>query len=90
MCVSAGWKCVLVGCIVCAGGIHPVSTHNLYLYSGNRHNHMKENTFIGDALYSDMISREKQLTVNSNNTVQPVALMRLGCLFPSPPSRRGE
>ena len=51
---------------------------------------MKENTFIGDALYSDMISKEKQLTVNSNNTVQPVALMRLGVFVPKPSKSQGE
>lgn len=35
-------------------------------------------SFISDILYADIESKAKELTVNSNNTVQPVALMRLG------------
>lgn len=51
---------------------------------------MKDKTFIADALYSDMVSKGKQLTVNSNNTVQPVALMRLGVFVPKPTKSQGE
>ncbi len=32
-------------------------------------------SFISDILYADIESKAKELTVNSNNTVQPVALM---------------
>lgn len=51
---------------------------------------MTDKSFIADALYSDMITKEKQLTVNSNNTVQPVALMRLGVFVPKPTKTQGE
>lgn len=51
---------------------------------------MTDKSFIADALYSDMITKEKQLTVNSNNTVQPVALMRLGVFVPKPTKSQGE
>lgn len=51
---------------------------------------MTDKTFISDALFSDMESREKQLTVNSNNTVQPVALMRLGVFVPKPTKSQGN
>jgi len=51
---------------------------------------MTDKSFISDALYSDMITKEKQLTVNSNNTVQPVALMRLGVFVPKPSKSQGE
>lgn len=51
---------------------------------------MTDKSFIADALYSDMIKKEKQLTVNSNNTVQPVALMRLGVFVPKPTKSQGE
>lgn len=51
---------------------------------------MTDKSFIADALYSDMVSKEKQLTVNSNNTVQPVALMRLGVFVPKPTKSQGE
>ncbi|CAJ0993601.1 RepB family plasmid replication initiator protein [Pantoea sp. Nvir] len=51
---------------------------------------MIDKFFIADALYGDMVSKEKQLTVNSNNTVQPVALMRLGVFVPKPTKSQGE
>ena len=51
---------------------------------------MTDKSFIADALYSDMITKDKQLTVNSNNTVQPVALMRLGVFVPKPSKSQGE
>lgn len=51
---------------------------------------MTDKSFISDALYSDMVSKDKQLTVNSNNTVQPVALMRLGVFVPKPTKSQGE
>ncbi|HBL6074235.1 TPA: protein RepA, partial [Escherichia coli] len=41
-------------------------------------------SFISDILYADIESKAKELTVNSNNTVQPVALMRLGVFVPKP------
>ncbi|ENQ1546141.1 RepB family plasmid replication initiator protein [Salmonella enterica] len=43
---------------------------------------MANNNFITDILYADLENKEKLLTVNSNNTVQPVALMRLGVFVP--------
>lgn len=39
---------------------------------------------ISDVLFADIEKKEKELTVNSNNTVQPVALMRLGVFVPKP------
>lgn len=51
---------------------------------------MTDNKFIADILYSDLINKEKELTVNSNNTVQPVALMRLGIFVPAPPSAKNR
>lgn len=51
---------------------------------------MKDEFFIGDVLYADIENREKQLTVNSNNTVQPVALMRLGVFVPKPSKSAGD
>ncbi|HHA1396946.1 TPA: protein RepA [Enterobacter hormaechei subsp. xiangfangensis] len=51
---------------------------------------MTDEYFISDSLYGDVESKEKQLTVNSNNTVQPVALMRLGVFVPKPSKSLGE
>ncbi|HHA3594151.1 TPA: RepB family plasmid replication initiator protein [Salmonella enterica subsp. enterica serovar Newport] len=51
---------------------------------------MTDNKFIADILYSDLIKKEKSLTVNSNNTVQPVALMRLGIFVPTPPAAKNR
>jgi len=51
---------------------------------------MIEEHFIADGLFGDMDNKEKQLTVNSNNTVQPVALMRLGVFVPKPSKTAGE
>lgn len=51
---------------------------------------MIEESFIADALYGDTENKQKQLTVNSNNTVQPVALMRLGVFVPKPTKSVGE
>ncbi len=45
---------------------------------------MKNNNFLPNFLYSDLEEREKALTVNSQKTVQPVALMRLGVFVPKP------
>ena len=47
-------------------------------------------SFISDILYADIESKAKELTVNSNNTVQPVALMRLGVFVPKPSKSKGE
>ncbi len=46
--------------------------------------------FISDVLYADIESKAKELTVNSNNTVQPVALMRLGVFVPKPTKNQFE
>ncbi|EGC0267554.1 RepB family plasmid replication initiator protein [Salmonella enterica] len=46
---------------------------------------MTNNKFITDILYADLEKKDKLLTVNSNNTVQPVALMRLGVFIPVGP-----
>ncbi|EDL8065280.1 protein RepA [Salmonella enterica] len=51
---------------------------------------MTDNKFIADILYSDLLKKEKALTVNSNNTVQPVALMRLGIFVPTPPGAKNR
>lgn len=51
---------------------------------------MTDESFISDVLYADITSKAKQLTVNSNNTVQPVALMRLGVFVPKPSKSKGE
>ena len=45
---------------------------------------MKDNKFISDVLYADNESKSKELTVNQNNSVQPVAFMRLGIFVPKP------
>ncbi|ELY2473245.1 RepB family plasmid replication initiator protein [Cronobacter sakazakii] len=47
-------------------------------------------TLISDILYADIESKAKELTVNSNNTVQPVALMRLGVFVPKPTKNQAE
>lgn len=47
-------------------------------------NYMTDNTFISDVLYADNETKSKELTVNQNNTVQPVAFMRLGIFVPKP------
>ncbi|EGY9805817.1 RepB family plasmid replication initiator protein, partial [Escherichia coli] len=49
-----------------------------------------DKSFISDILYADIESKAKELTVNSNNTVQPVALMRLGVFVPKPTKKQGE
>jgi len=49
---------------------------------------MTDKIFIDDELYSDRFSEDKKLTINTNHTVQPVVLMRLGCLFLIPPNHR--
>lgn len=41
-----------------------------------------DETFIGDVLFVDVEKKEKQLTVNSASSVQPVALLRLGVFVP--------
>ncbi|EEB5495345.1 RepB family plasmid replication initiator protein [Salmonella enterica] len=46
--------------------------------------------FISDVLYADVESKTKELTVNTNNTVQPVALMRLGVFVPKPTKNQPE
>ncbi|EEA2443658.1 RepB family plasmid replication initiator protein, partial [Salmonella enterica subsp. enterica serovar Enteritidis] len=45
---------------------------------------------ISDVLYADVESKTKELTVNTNNTVQPVALMRLGVFVPKPTKNQPE
>ncbi|WP_099140051.1 protein RepA [Xenorhabdus hominickii] len=45
---------------------------------------MKDQLYISDVLYVDTESKEKPLTVNTQNTVQPVAFMRLGIFVPKP------
>lgn len=45
---------------------------------------MADQLFISDVLYSDPETKEKALTVNPLNTVQPVAFMRLGLFVPKP------
>ncbi|EJK3611997.1 protein RepA, partial [Escherichia coli] len=47
-----------------------------------------DKSFISDILYADIESKAKELTVNSNNTVQPVALMRLGVFVPKPTKKQ--
>ncbi|EHE8377155.1 RepB family plasmid replication initiator protein, partial [Salmonella enterica] len=47
-------------------------------------------SFISDILYADIESKAKELTVNSNNTVQPVALMRLGVFVPKPTKNQAD
>lgn len=50
--------------------------------NANLINSMTNNKYIADILYADLEKHDKLLTVNSNNTVQPVALMRLGVFVP--------
>ncbi|MDU3783959.1 MAG: protein RepA [Serratia marcescens] len=45
---------------------------------------MKSKMLISDVLYADTLKKNKELTVNQHNTVQPVAIMRLGVFVPKP------
>lgn len=45
---------------------------------------MTDNKFISHVLYDEVESKSKELTINSNNSVQPIALMRLGVFVPRP------
>ncbi len=45
---------------------------------------MNEKTYLPDVMYANNTTKEKLLTANQNNTVQPVALMRLGVFVPKP------
>lgn len=51
---------------------------------GGKGQAMKEQLLISDVLFADTESKEKPLTVNPLNTVQPVAFMRLGMFVPKP------
>ena len=51
---------------------------------------MTDKIFIDDELYSDRFSEDKKLTINTNHTVQPVVLMRLGVFVPNPTKSQGE
>lgn len=43
---------------------------------------MNNSVFVGDVLFVDAEEKKNPLTVNSNSSVQPVALMRLGVFVP--------
>ncbi|HAU6297927.1 TPA: protein RepA [Citrobacter freundii] len=51
---------------------------------------MSDEIFLPDFLFADLETKEKQLTVNSSSTVQPVALMRLGVFVPKPSKSAGD
>lgn len=51
---------------------------------------MTNETFLPDFLFADLETKEKALTVSAHNTVQPVALMRLGIFVPKPSKSAGN
>ncbi|ELK5289410.1 protein RepA [Salmonella enterica] len=51
---------------------------------------MTDQLFIGDVLSEESGGEKKELTVNENNSVQPVALMRLGVFVPKPTKNQSE
>ncbi|HBC0018034.1 TPA: protein RepA [Enterobacter hormaechei subsp. xiangfangensis] len=45
---------------------------------------MTEKKFIRDVLFDELELKQKELTINEHNSVQPIALMRLGVFVPRP------
>ncbi len=83
VCATGNWVCA-EGKKGVRHGENVILFHNLSIPVGGKCFIMENQLVISDVLFANTEEKQKPLTVNELNTIQPVAFMRLGLFVPKP------